>query len=83
MAPLIKDSSLPTSIISYANNKLKPRKIQLTNILNSKISNSFKSLSSAVSYITEIDRSSDRSTMRKYINSGKPYRKNWIISEIE
>jgi hypothetical protein len=23
-----------------------------------------------------------RSTMRKYINSGKLYRKNWIINEI-
>jgi hypothetical protein len=74
MTTLINDNPLPTSIISYENNKLKPRKIkiQLTNNKNSELSKSFKSLCSAATYFKEIDSSSDRGTMRKYINSGKP-----------
>jgi NUMOD1 domain len=82
LTTLNSDYSIPNSIIYYENNNLKPRKIQLINIVKPKLSNTFESLNSAAIYIKKMDGSSDRSTMRKYINSGKTYRKIWIISEI-
>lgn len=68
------------TIISLANLK-KARKIEVTNVLKPELSKSLNSLTLAAAYIREIDGVSDRGIMRKYINSGKLYRKKWKLVE--
>lgn len=68
------------TIISLANLK-KARKIEVTNALKPELSKSLNSLTLAAAYIREIDGVSDRGIMRKYINSGKLYRKKWKLVE--
>jgi hypothetical protein len=85
LAPLQNNqsSSIIPSSDSVINQKLKPRKIQLTNTVKSELSQFFESLSSAAAYIKKVDGKCDKSTLRKYINSDKLYRKIWKVIEIK
>lgn len=71
----------PSLIVPIEKNKLKARKIQLTNTVNPELSQSFNSLTSAAAHIKKVEGKCDRATMRKYINSDKFYHKIWKISE--
>jgi group I intron endonuclease len=74
----LPDSSIANSslVLSSNSNKLKARKIKVSKMENNlEIYQTFSSLNSAASYIKIIDGSVDKETMRKYINSGKLYKK--------
>lgn len=83
LSPLSSIDKQSSSIVSINNkNKLKPRKIQLTNTVKPELSKTFESLSSAAFYIKQVDGSCDRGTLRKYINSDKLYHKTWKINDL-
>ena len=74
-------SNLISQTISNTNPN-KARKIKLINVFNPNLSKTLDSLTAAAAYIKTIDGSSDKATIRNYINSSNLYRKNWLISEI-
>jgi len=76
----LNSSSINVPIIKLSNHN-KPRIISCINTLNSNLSKDLKSLTSAAKYIKKVDGKSDRATIRNYINTGKLYKKKWLIKE--
>jgi len=64
-----------------SSNKIKARKITLTNIKNPKLSKTCRSVNSALLYIKKIEINGSKEGINKYINSGLLYKGHWKITE--
>lgn len=63
-------------------NKNNPKRIRVENVETPELSKNLDSLIKAADYIKNVEGSVDKTTMRKYINTNKLYKKKWKLFEI-
>jgi hypothetical protein len=71
----VTDNNSENNSLITVNNKVKRKKIRVTNIANPEQSLTFNTLTAVATYIKKIDGKSDRVSIRRNLKSGGLYKK--------